>query len=154
MARNADAVQEKVLAEILSRNAETEYLWLHILEGTTDRETFKSRIPMKLHLGSTADHDHSLDSSEARIQMVTYEDLQPIIERITNGDRSPILSAHPILGLCGLKYDEKRANWFMDELLKNIWTDEETQATTSFFVLEEAKEGEEEQWSDACRYIT
>ncbi|XP_076921593.1 putative indole-3-acetic acid-amido synthetase GH3.1 [Bidens hawaiensis] len=73
MTRNADAVQEKVLAEILSRNAETEYLRLHNLAGASDRETFKSKVPM-----------------------VTYEDLEPIIQRIANGDKSPILSAHPI----------------------------------------------------------
>lgn len=73
MTRNADSVQEKVLGEILSRNAKTEYLRLYNLEGATDRHTFKSKIPM-----------------------VTYEDLQPIINRIANGDRSPILSSHPI----------------------------------------------------------
>jgi auxin responsive GH3 family protein len=72
--RNADAVQERVLAEILSRNAETEYLKRFKLHGATaDRDTFKSVIPM-----------------------ITYEDLQPEIQRIANGDRSPILSAHPI----------------------------------------------------------
>ncbi|XP_058081181.1 probable indole-3-acetic acid-amido synthetase GH3.1 [Magnolia sinica] len=73
MTRNADAVQEKVLAEILSRNAATEYLQRYKLDGATDRDTFKSKIPV-----------------------VTYEDLQPEIQRIANGDRSPILSAHPI----------------------------------------------------------
>ncbi|KAF5448227.1 hypothetical protein F2P56_028783 [Juglans regia] len=73
MTRNADAVQERILAEILSRNAETEYLNRFKLNGATDRKTFKSHIPM-----------------------VTYEDLQPEIKRIANGDRSPILSAHPI----------------------------------------------------------
>lgn len=73
MTRNADAVQEKVLAEILSRNAETEYLRRYNLGGATDRETFKSKLPM-----------------------VTYEDLQPQIQRIADGDRSPILSAHPV----------------------------------------------------------
>ncbi|KAJ0700627.1 putative GH3 family protein [Helianthus annuus] len=73
MTRSADAVQERVLAEILSRNSETEYLRRYNLAGATDRETFKSKIPM-----------------------VTYEDLEPIIQRIANGDRSPILSAHPI----------------------------------------------------------
>jgi auxin responsive GH3 family protein len=71
--RNADAVQERVLAEILSRNAETEYLKRFKLHGATERDTFKSLIPM-----------------------ITYEDLQPEIQRIANGDRSPILSAHPI----------------------------------------------------------
>ncbi|KAM0011913.1 putative GH3 family protein [Helianthus debilis subsp. tardiflorus] len=73
MTRSADAVQESVLAEILSRNAQTEYLRMYNLDGATDRESFKSKIPM-----------------------VTYEDLQPIIQRIANGDRSPILSSHPI----------------------------------------------------------
>ncbi|KAK2657574.1 hypothetical protein Ddye_010626 [Dipteronia dyeriana] len=73
MTRNADAVQERVLGEILSRNAETEYLRRFKLHGATDRDTFKSRIPI-----------------------VTYEDLQPEIQRIANGDRSPILSAHPV----------------------------------------------------------
>ncbi|XP_038989957.1 probable indole-3-acetic acid-amido synthetase GH3.8 [Phoenix dactylifera] len=73
MTAYADAVQEKVLAEILSRNAETEYLQRYKLGGATDRATFKAKIPM-----------------------VTYEDLQPEIQRIANGDRSPILSAHPI----------------------------------------------------------
>lgn len=73
MTRNADAVQERVLAEILSRNANTEYLKRFHLDGATDRETFKSMVPV-----------------------ITYEDVQPEIQRIANGDRSPILSAHPI----------------------------------------------------------
>ncbi|ONK75871.1 uncharacterized protein A4U43_C03F21420, partial [Asparagus officinalis] len=73
MTANADEVQEKVLAEILSRNAETEYLKRYKLDGATDRKTFKERIPL-----------------------VTYEALQPEIMRIANGDRSAILSAHPI----------------------------------------------------------
>ncbi|KAJ0980257.1 hypothetical protein J5N97_008512 [Dioscorea zingiberensis] len=70
---NTDEIQEKILAEILSRNAETEYLQRYKLGGATDRETFKSKVPV-----------------------VTYEDLLPDIQRIANGDRSPILSAHPI----------------------------------------------------------
>ncbi|XP_009339499.2 probable indole-3-acetic acid-amido synthetase GH3.1 [Pyrus x bretschneideri] len=71
--RNADAVQERVLSEILARNAQTEYLKRFKLGGATDRKTFKSKLPV-----------------------ITYEDLQPEIQRIANGDRSPILSAHPI----------------------------------------------------------
>ncbi|KAL4555833.1 hypothetical protein LXL04_038462 [Taraxacum kok-saghyz] len=73
MTGNADTVQTNVLAEILGRNADTEYLRYYNLNGATDRQTFKSTIPM-----------------------VTYDDLQPIIQRIADGDRSPILSAHPI----------------------------------------------------------
>ncbi|CAL9002202.1 unnamed protein product [Prunus brigantina] len=71
--RNTDSVQERVLSEILSRNAETEYLKRFGLRGATDRDTFKSKVPV-----------------------VTYEDLQPEIQRIANGDRSLILSSHPI----------------------------------------------------------
>ncbi|MBA0751488.1 hypothetical protein Gogos_000408 [Gossypium gossypioides] len=73
MTRNAESVQQRVLAEILSRNAQTEYLTRFQLNGATDRETFKSKLPV-----------------------ITYEDLQPEIHRIANGDRSAILSAHPI----------------------------------------------------------
>lgn len=73
MTRNVDRVQEKVLAEILTRNAQTEYLQRYEMGGATDRETFKSKIPV-----------------------VKYEDLQPEIQRIANGDRSPILSSLPI----------------------------------------------------------
>ncbi|KAF9620108.1 hypothetical protein IFM89_010758, partial [Coptis chinensis] len=71
--KNADSVQEKVLAQILTQNAHTELLRRYKLGGATDRDTFKSKIPM-----------------------ITYEDLQPDILRIANGDRSPILSSHPI----------------------------------------------------------
>lgn len=73
MTTNADMVQERILAEILSRNKEVEYLKRFKLDGATDRETFKSKIPV-----------------------ITYDDLQPEIQRIANGDRSAILSAHPI----------------------------------------------------------
>ncbi|XP_058227910.1 probable indole-3-acetic acid-amido synthetase GH3.1 [Rhododendron vialii] len=71
--KNAGAVQERVLREILGRNAETEYLGRFGLRGATDRETFKSKVPV-----------------------VTYEDIQPDIMRVANGDRSPIFSSHPI----------------------------------------------------------
>ncbi|KAJ0982082.1 hypothetical protein J5N97_010337 [Dioscorea zingiberensis] len=73
MTMNADQIQAKVLSEILSRNADTEYLQRFNLGHATDRHTFKSKVPV-----------------------VTYEDLIPEIQRIANGDRSPILSSHPI----------------------------------------------------------
>ncbi|KAG5114462.1 hypothetical protein JHK82_037731 [Glycine max] len=59
---NADEIQEKVLAQILSRSANAEYLQRHGLEGRTDRNTFKNIMPV-----------------------VTYEDLKPDIDRIANG---------------------------------------------------------------------
>ncbi|XP_071700429.1 probable indole-3-acetic acid-amido synthetase GH3.1 [Rutidosis leptorrhynchoides] len=73
MTTNADAVQAKVLTEILGLNTESEYLTYYGLNNSTDRNTFKAKIPI-----------------------VDYEDLEPLIQRIANGDRSPILSAHPI----------------------------------------------------------
>ncbi|CAE5962591.1 unnamed protein product [Arabidopsis arenosa] len=73
MTRNPDSVQEKVLGEILSRNSNTEYLKRFDLNGAVDRKTFKSKVPV-----------------------VMYENLKKEIQRISNGDRSPILSSHPI----------------------------------------------------------
>ncbi|XP_006646355.2 probable indole-3-acetic acid-amido synthetase GH3.2 [Oryza brachyantha] len=73
MTKGFDRVQEQVLAEILARNNGAEYLRRHGMEGRTDREAFKARVPV-----------------------VTYEDLRPEIERIANGDRSNIISSHPI----------------------------------------------------------
>ncbi|XP_044493550.1 probable indole-3-acetic acid-amido synthetase GH3.1 [Mangifera indica] len=73
MTTDCDSVQTRVLGEILGRNGDTEYLRQFRLEGATDRDTFKAKVPV-----------------------VTYEDLQPLIQRIANGDRSPILSSHPI----------------------------------------------------------
>uniref|UniRef100_A0A5B6ZY21 Putative indole-3-acetic acid-amido synthetase GH3.6 n=1 Tax=Davidia involucrata TaxID=16924 RepID=A0A5B6ZY21_DAVIN len=70
---NADEVQKRVLAEILSRNARVDYLQRHGLGGHTDRETFKKLMPV-----------------------ITYEDIQPDINRIANGDTSPILCSQPI----------------------------------------------------------
>ncbi|KAL6553916.1 hypothetical protein OROMI_019589 [Orobanche minor] len=71
--RNADEVQKRVLAEILSRNAHVEYLKRHGLEGLIDTETFKKIIPV-----------------------VTYEDILPDISRIASGDKSPILCSDPV----------------------------------------------------------
>uniref|UniRef100_A0ACD6ABW2 Uncharacterized protein n=1 Tax=Avena sativa TaxID=4498 RepID=A0ACD6ABW2_AVESA len=72
---NVDLVQERVLAEILARNAEAEYLSSNCgLDGTAaDRATFRAKVPV-----------------------VSYEDLQPYIQRIANGDRSAVLSTRPI----------------------------------------------------------
>jgi len=71
---NAKAVQEKLLSEIVTQNAHTEYLKaFHLHQATDQVEAFKSRVPI-----------------------VGYDDLQPLIRRIADGDTSPILSAQPI----------------------------------------------------------
>ncbi|TVT99494.1 hypothetical protein EJB05_55163, partial [Eragrostis curvula] len=70
MTTNVDVVQERVLAEILGRNGDSEYLAKKCgLAGATDRAAFREKVPM-----------------------VSYEDLQPYIRRIADGDRSPILT--------------------------------------------------------------
>ncbi|RDY08267.1 putative indole-3-acetic acid-amido synthetase GH3.1, partial [Mucuna pruriens] len=73
MTQNTDSHQERVLAEILTQNAQTEYLKRFHLNGATDRGSFKSKVPI-----------------------VSYDNLKHDIERIANGDRSPIFCAHPI----------------------------------------------------------
>ncbi|KAG5578947.1 hypothetical protein H5410_049574 [Solanum commersonii] len=70
---NVDEVQKRVLHEILTRNANVEYLQRLNLNGHTDRETFKKFVPV-----------------------ITYEDIQPDINRIANGDTSPILCSQPV----------------------------------------------------------
>ncbi|GAB2230669.1 hypothetical protein Droror1_Dr00014950 [Drosera rotundifolia] len=70
---NADEVQRRVLFEILSRNANVEYLQRHGLNGNADRETFKKMVPV-----------------------IKYEDIEPDITRIANGDSSQILCSQPI----------------------------------------------------------
>uniref|UniRef100_A0A6N2N5C5 Indole-3-acetic acid-amido synthetase GH3.6-like n=1 Tax=Salix viminalis TaxID=40686 RepID=A0A6N2N5C5_SALVM len=70
---NSDEVQKRVLEEILSRNAHVEYLQRHGLNGQTNRETFKKVMPV-----------------------ITYDDIQTDINRIANGDASPILCSNPI----------------------------------------------------------
>ncbi|KAJ8420532.1 hypothetical protein Cgig2_023420 [Carnegiea gigantea] len=71
--KNADQVQNQVLSEILTRNANVEYLQRHGLNGAIDKETFKKLIPV-----------------------IQYEDVQSDITRIANGDKSSILCSQPI----------------------------------------------------------
>ncbi|KAL8100326.1 hypothetical protein AgCh_032542 [Apium graveolens] len=70
---NADEIQKQVLAEILTQNAGVEYLQRHGLGGHTDSNSFKKFVPV-----------------------ITYEDIQPDINRIAYGDKSPILCSYPI----------------------------------------------------------
>lgn len=70
---NADEIQRRVITEILSKNAHVEYLKQLGLDGSTDISTFKKLIPV-----------------------VSYEQLKPYIDRIADGDDSPILCADTI----------------------------------------------------------
>ncbi|TVU00767.1 hypothetical protein EJB05_53806, partial [Eragrostis curvula] len=80
---DADAVQGRVLSEILGRNGESEYLTEKCggLSGSASvdvRAAFRAKVPM-----------------------ATYEDLLPYIRRIADGDRSAILTgtANPVTEL-------------------------------------------------------
>ncbi|KAM3287019.1 hypothetical protein P3S67_020449 [Capsicum chacoense] len=70
---NVDEGQKRVLDEILTQNANVEYLQRLNLNGHTDKETFKKVVPV-----------------------ITYEDIQPNIKHIANGDKSPILCSRPV----------------------------------------------------------
>ncbi|XP_052161286.1 probable indole-3-acetic acid-amido synthetase GH3.9 isoform X1 [Oryza glaberrima] len=71
---DVDAVQERVLSEILGRNAGAEYLTRCGHDaGDTGRATFRAKVPV-----------------------VSYDDLKPYIQRVADGDCSPVLSTHPI----------------------------------------------------------
>ncbi|KAM0852706.1 hypothetical protein ACQ4PT_051572 [Festuca glaucescens] len=74
MTSDVDSMQERVLAEILAQNAGTEYL--SKCGHPMDRTTFRAKVPL-----------------------VSYEALKPYIQRIANGDRSPMLSTRPVTDL-------------------------------------------------------
>lgn len=71
--KDAGRIQRETLRKILEENASAEYLQNLGLNGRTDPESFKSCVPL-----------------------VTHEDLEPYIQRIIDGDISPILTGKPI----------------------------------------------------------
>lgn len=74
MTKDAESVQRKILKEILEHNSGTEYLQKWNLNGRIDDpQHFKSCVPL-----------------------VTYADLDPYIQRIADGDTSPVLTRDPI----------------------------------------------------------
>lgn len=76
LTENVHQIQQRVLEEILTRNANTEYLKCFFNGHNFDNELFKKKVPM-----------------------VSYEDIKTYIERIANGDSSNIISAEPITEL-------------------------------------------------------
>lgn len=73
MTKDAERVQIQTLKKILEENASAEYLQNLGLDGRTDPESFKAIVPL-----------------------VTHKDLDPYIQRIADGDSSPILTGKPI----------------------------------------------------------
>ncbi|KAJ1685603.1 hypothetical protein LUZ63_016993 [Rhynchospora breviuscula] len=75
LTKNAGAIQEMVLNEILNRNSKTEYLH-GFLKGERDKGLFRKQVPV-----------------------VDYDKVKPYIERIANGVNSNIISRNPIVEL-------------------------------------------------------
>ncbi|CAH9108294.1 unnamed protein product [Cuscuta epithymum] len=76
LTKDAGRVQEDTLRRILQENSGTEYLLKWGLRGKTDPESFKACIPIAFH-----------------------NDLEPYIQRIADGDSSPILTTNPITSI-------------------------------------------------------
>ncbi|XP_010266453.1 PREDICTED: jasmonic acid-amido synthetase JAR1-like [Nelumbo nucifera] len=73
LTRDAERVQVETLKKILEDNREAEYLKKLGLNGRTDPESFRACVPL-----------------------VTHKDLEHYIQRIVDGDDSPILTGKPI----------------------------------------------------------
>lgn len=73
LTKDAGRIQEETLKKILEENEGTEYLKQWGLNGRTDVETFKACVPI-----------------------VGHNDLEPYIQRIADGDLSPVLTGKPI----------------------------------------------------------
>ncbi|XP_010461156.1 PREDICTED: 4-substituted benzoates-glutamate ligase GH3.12-like [Camelina sativa] len=71
---NAKQIQDDVLKQILTLNANTEYLQRY-LHGSSDKEHFKKNVPV-----------------------ITYEDVSPYIERVANGEPSNVITGNSITG--------------------------------------------------------
>ncbi|KAF8413293.1 hypothetical protein HHK36_001271 [Tetracentron sinense] len=71
--KDVGRVQKETLQKILEENGEAEYLQKLGLNGRTDVESFKACVPL-----------------------VTHKDLDPYIQRVADGDTSPILTGKPI----------------------------------------------------------
>lgn len=73
----ADKVQVKILKEILTQNAETEYLSKYMDKAGCYRldvpSVFKQCVPV-----------------------ITYKHIRPYIQRIANGEDSSLITGHPI----------------------------------------------------------
>ncbi|KAI8023805.1 Jasmonoyl--L-amino acid synthetase JAR4 [Camellia lanceoleosa] len=69
LTKDAERVQKETLQKILEKNDSTEYLKKYGLNGRTDHESLKAFVPF-----------------------VTHKDLEPYIQRMVDGDTSPILT--------------------------------------------------------------
>ncbi|KAJ0986210.1 hypothetical protein J5N97_004566 [Dioscorea zingiberensis] len=97
--KEAADVQRETLRRILEENAEAEYLQSLGLAGRTDPESFKACVPL-----------------------VNHQDLEPLIQRIADGDASPILTGTPITSMSlssGTTQGRPKLVPFNEELVKS-----------------------------------
>lgn len=98
MTRDAERVQRETLKKILEENGSAEYLQNLGLDGRTDPQSFKDCVPL-----------------------VTHDDLESYIQRIADGDSSPILTGKPIKTISlssGTTKGRPKLIPFNDELLE------------------------------------
>ncbi|XP_027149475.1 indole-3-acetic acid-amido synthetase GH3.17-like [Coffea eugenioides] len=75
MTADASQIQDDLLQQILTTNANTQYL-KGFLNGYSDKQLFKKAVPV-----------------------VEYQDIEPFVDRIANGESSHLISSHPITEL-------------------------------------------------------
>lgn len=76
MTKDAKRIQLETLQKILEQNGETEYLQKWGLRSRSDPESFKACVPL-----------------------VTHMEMSSYIQRIADGDASPVLTGNPITSL-------------------------------------------------------
>ncbi|KAK7831457.1 jasmonoyl--L-amino acid synthetase JAR4 [Quercus suber] len=99
LTKDAERVQRETLEKILEENGSAEYLQSLGLNGRTDIESFRACVPL-----------------------VTHQDLEPYIQRIVDGDSSPILTGKPITTISlssGTTQGKPKFIPFNDELMEN-----------------------------------
>ncbi|KDP28515.1 hypothetical protein JCGZ_14286 [Jatropha curcas] len=97
--KDAERVQFETLKKILEENASAEYLKNLGLNGRTDPESFRDCVPL-----------------------VTHKDLEPYIQRIADGDSSPVLTGKPIKTISltsGTTQGRRKYVPFTEELMDN-----------------------------------
>ncbi|KAL5205022.1 hypothetical protein ABZP36_009893 [Zizania latifolia] len=99
MTRDAANVQRETLRRILDENAGVEYLRELGLGGCTDPDSFRARVPL-----------------------TTHADIEPYVQRIADGDTSPVLTAKPVTAISlssGTTQGKRKYLLFNDEHLKS-----------------------------------
>ncbi|KAJ9188252.1 hypothetical protein P3X46_003624 [Hevea brasiliensis] len=99
MTKDTERVQIETLKKILEENGSAEYLQNLGLNGRTDPQSFRDCVPI-----------------------ITHKDMEPYIQRIADGDRSPVLTRKPITTISlssGTTQGKPKYLPFNDELMED-----------------------------------